>query len=156
MITCAFEDGSKAQLRHVVVDNILLNDGKILFVKRAGKLLETGKWGLVGGFIERDETIKEAIAREVMEETGYQVSDITLLRIIDSPKRPAEDRQNIAFIHFCSVGLKIGHADGESSDQRWFPVSALPKQEEVAFDHYSSILLYIKYLEQPFQLPVFG
>jgi len=30
MINCEFENGDKASLRHVVVDNLVLKDGKIL------------------------------------------------------------------------------------------------------------------------------
>src|SRR5215471_14320648 len=78
MISCSFENGHKASLRHVVVDNLVLQGDRLLLVKRAAKLSEGGKWGLVGGFVDRDETIKQAVAREIMEETGYEVADITL------------------------------------------------------------------------------
>ncbi len=114
MITCSFENGNKASLRHVVVDNLVLQGDKILLVRRSGKLSEGGKWGLPGGFVDRDETIKEAAAREIMEETGYTVADLTLFRIIDTPDRPAEDRQNIAFVHFCIAQERTGTPDWES------------------------------------------
>jgi 8-oxo-dGTP diphosphatase len=156
MITCSFENGSTTSLRHVVADNLVLEGGKILLVKRSGKLLEGGKWGLPGGFVDRNETIKAAAAREVMEETGYEVADLTLFRIIDAPDRPAEDRQNIAFVHFCVARKKTGTADGESSDVQWFPLSALPPEGEFAFDHYSNIRLYQQFLIRRFDLPLLG
>jgi ADP-ribose pyrophosphatase YjhB (NUDIX family) len=157
MITCLFENNDSGSLRHVVADNLVLAGDKILLVKRTNKLLEGGKWGLVGGFVERDETIRQAAAREIMEEVGYTVKDITLLRIIDSPNRPAEDRQNVAFVHFCTVvGPKAQSGDEESTDQRWFPLSALPEESEIAFDHFSSIALYMAYRSQSFNLPIFG
>ncbi|MFA6897691.1 MAG: NUDIX hydrolase [Patescibacteria group bacterium] len=155
MINCEFENGNKASLRHVVVDNLVLKDGKILLVKRTGKLLEGGKWGLAGGYVDRDETVKEAARREILEETGYEVERITLLRIIDAPNRPAEDRQNIAFVHFCDALEKIGVPDDESDEQTWFDLSALPLEEEFAFDHFSDIKLYLEYLQRPFALPRF-
>lgn len=114
MIGCTFENGNHASLRHVVVDNLVLQGDRILLVKRAPALIEGGKWGLVGGFVDRDETIRQAAAREIMEETGYEVSDITLLRIVDTPDRPGEDRQNIAFVHACTAGRQTGTPDGES------------------------------------------
>src|ERR1039457_5692962 len=93
MIICAFEDGSSAKLRHVVVDGLVLNkDGEILMVKRTGKLLEGGKWSLVGGFMDRDETLAPALEREIYEETGWKVTGVTLLAVIDRPARPKEDR----------------------------------------------------------------
>jgi len=153
MINCEFENGNKAALRHVVVDNLVLKDNKILLIKRAERLLEGGKWGLPGGFVERDENIKEAVEREILEETGYTVKEITLLRIIDIPDRPKEDRQNIAFVHFCTADKRTGKPDNESEAQAWFNFSALPPKEEFAFDHLSDIELYQKYLDQPFALP---
>src|SRR5262245_43895771 len=156
MISCSFENGHKASLRHVVVDNLVLQSDRLLLVKRADRLSEGGKWGLVGGFVDRDETIKQAVAREIMEETGYEVADITLFRIIDTPNRPNEDRQNIAFVHLCVAGQRTGTPDWESSEVRWFPLSALPEEREFAFDHYSNIRLYQKYLAGGIALPVFG
>jgi 8-oxo-dGTP diphosphatase len=154
VITCAFENGNKGSLRHVVVDNLVLQDGKILLVRRAPQLMEGGKWGLVGGFVDRDETIKQAAAREIMEETGYEVSDITLFRIIDKPDRLGEDRQNIAFVHLCVAGRQTGTPDWESTEVRWFPLSALPEEREFAFDHYGNIRLYREYLAGSFALPL--
>lgn len=154
MITCTFENGSKGSLRHVVVDNLVLQDGKILLVKRAPQLLEGGKWGLVGGFVDRDETIRQAVAREVMEETGYEVADITLFRIVDTPDRPGEDRQNIAFVHLCTAGRQSGTPDWESTEVRWFPLSALPEEQEFAFDHYDNIQLYREYRDGRVALPL--
>ena len=154
MITCSFENGNKAALRHVVVDSLVLQGDGILLVKRTNKLSEGGKWALPGGFVDRNETIKEAAAREIMEETGYEVADMTLFRIIDAPDRPAEDRQNIAFVHFCAAQERTGVPDWESSDVQWFSLSALPDEREFAFDHYSNIRLYREFLAGRQELPV--
>jgi 8-oxo-dGTP diphosphatase len=156
MITCKFENDGQASLRHVVVDNLVLKEGRILLVKRTKKLLEGGKWALVGGYVERDEDIKSAAAREVLEETGYQVEGLTLFRIIDAPDRPAEDRQNIAFVHICTALGKVDTADDESDEQRWFDLDTLPPKEEIAFDHLQNIELYKRYLKEPFALPRLG
>lgn len=156
MITCRFESGHGAALRHVVTDNIVLRGNEVLLVKRSRHLLEGGKWALVGGFVERDETLPQAAAREILEETGYQVRDITLLRIIDRPDRPGEDRQNISFVHICVAGEKVGTADDESDEQRWFSLAALPPASEIAFDHFESLELFSDYRRQPFGLPLYG
>ncbi|MBI2589346.1 NUDIX hydrolase [Candidatus Saccharibacteria bacterium] len=156
MLNCVFEDGAQVLLRHVTADTIIIKDGKILLVKRTGKLLESGKWALAGGFMDRDETIAEAATREVMEETGWKIKDLTLLRINDRPNRPMEDRQNIEFVHFATAIEKIGKADAESSEQKWFDLDKLPPAEEIAFDHADNIELYKKYLKTPFGLPVIG
>ena len=74
MITCTFEKGFTAKLRHVVVHAIIEMDGKLLLEKRTGDLLESGKWSLPSGFLDRDETAAQGIIREVKEETGYDFS----------------------------------------------------------------------------------
>jgi ADP-ribose pyrophosphatase YjhB (NUDIX family) len=154
MIDCTFEDGGSAHLRHAVIDSLVLKDDKILLVKRTGKLLEGGKWGLVGGFVDRDETLMQAAAREILEETGWQVTSITLLTVNDQPDRPAEDRQNISFVYFCQAAEQTGTPDDESDDQQWFPLSALPPTETLAFDHADNIELYLKYCKEHMVLPI--
>jgi 8-oxo-dGTP diphosphatase len=156
MISCKFEDGNDALLRHVVVDTLVVKDGKLLMVRRTGKLLEGGKWGVVGGFVDRDETTAQAAEREVYEETGWKVRDLTLLTIIDRPDRPHEDRQNISFVYFCRAVEKIGEADWESDEVRWFPLNELPPKDMIAFDHAYSIELYKKYLKDSSPLPILG
>ncbi len=153
MITCAFEDGNQALLRHVVVDTLVLQNNKILLVKRTAKLLEGGKWGLVGGFVDRDETTSQAAEREIHEETGWNVKDVTLLTIVDRPDRPNEDRQNISFVYFCTATEKTGEADWESDDQQWYSLDKLPSPEQLAFDHVSHIKTYQKYLKEALPLP---
>jgi 8-oxo-dGTP diphosphatase len=155
MITCTFEDGGTAKLRHVVVDGLVFNQkGEVLLVKRTAKLLEGGKWGVVGGFMERDETIVKALEREIFEETGWKVTNINLLTVNDNPNRPNEDRQNISFVYFCQATEQTGTPDWESDDQQWFPLSALPPKEQIAFDHADNIELYQKYLREKLTLPI--
>ena len=134
-------------MRHVVVDTIVMKDNQILLVKRTAKLTEGGKWGLVGGFVDRDETIKQAAGREILEETGWTVQDLTLLNINDNPDRPKEDRQNISMVFFCDAIKKVGEPDWESDEQKWFDLDALPDVAELAFDHSDCIELYKQYLK---------
>lgn len=144
MLTCVFEDGGKTSLRHVVVDTLVIKDNKILLVKRALHLSNGGKFGLIGGYVDRDETIREAVHREVLEETGYKVEIVRLLRIKDNPNRPREDRQNIAFSYIAHALEKVGEADDESTEVTWFDLDKLPGENEFAFDHYEDIVLYKK------------
>lgn len=145
MISCAFENGNGANLRHVVIDAIIIKENSILMVKRSEKILQGGKWGLIGGYLERDETLEQGLLREVLEETGYKLTKTEFFTIIDNPKRKGEDRQNIAFVYICQAGEKTGEADWESTAQEWFDLDNLPKEEEIAFDHYQIIDLYLKY-----------
>jgi 8-oxo-dGTP diphosphatase len=154
MLVCTFEDGNKASLRHVTVDCIVVKDGNILLGKRSKGLLEAGKWCLLGGYVNRDETTGEAAIREVMEESGWTIRDLFLLRVNDNPNRPHEDRQNIDFVYVASGVKKTGEKDWENEDVRWFPLDKLPSADKMAFDHLDSIELYKNYRTGTFPAPV--
>ena len=157
MITCHFEDRYKAFLRHVVVDGIIVQQNQILLVKRAASsLYEAGKYALPGGFLERDETTREGVLREVLEETGYQCEIVSLFRINDNPDREGDDRQNVSFVFLLRTSKKIGEHDLEIEKIKWFNLENLPPKSEFAFDHYDNIVLYLKYHKQKFNLPIVG
>lgn len=154
MINCMFENGSPANLRHAVVDTLVIKNEKILMVKRAERLLDGGKWGIIGGFIDLHETIADAVEREVLEETGWTVSNLRLFRIVDNPRRAGEDRQNIAFVYIAEADRKIGEPDDESDEQRWFSLNEIPDSSHIAFDHADSIALYKKYIKDKVRIPM--
>ncbi len=154
MINCTFENGNKNSLRHVVVDMLVIKENQILLVKRAPHLTNGNKYALIGGFMERNETSKQAALREIMEETGYKAEIINLFRIIDHPDRRAEDRQNISFVYLVKPLEKIGKSDNEVKELRWFDLNELPPPEEFAFDHLENIQLYLQYQKTPFGLPI--
>ncbi|MBI5127470.1 NUDIX hydrolase [Candidatus Roizmanbacteria bacterium] len=156
MINCSFENDNKNSLRHVVVDMIVVKDNQILLVKRAPQLTNGNKYALIGGFMERNETSKQAALREIMEETGYKAEIISLFRIVDNPDRRGEDRQNISFVYLVKPLEKIGAPDHEVKELKWFDLDKLPKPEEFAFDHLDNINLYLQHLKNPFQLPILG
>ncbi len=144
MITCAFEDRHPALLRHVVVHAIVERDGALLLVKRAPRLLEGGKWGLPGGFLDRNETISQGVLRELREETGWEGQVLSLLRVNSRPDRPGEDRQNVAFDLVIAAHRQSGASDDESTEIRWFPLDALPPLDSLAFDHGETVRAYLE------------
>jgi len=160
MITCTFENNNKALLRHVTINAIVVKDNQILLGKRGslnGKpILESGKWGLLGGFFDRDENLTQAVKREVMEESGWEINGLKLFRINDNPNRPKEDRQNVDVIFIASAIKQIKTSDEEVTKLQWFNFGEIPPKEEIAFDHGDSLELYKKYLKKNFLLPVLG
>jgi 8-oxo-dGTP diphosphatase len=157
MITCTFENGDKTFLRHLTVNAIVIKNNQVLLGKRGtfnGKpILESGKWGLLGGFFGRDEKLISAVKREVMEESGWEIDNLKLFRINDNPNRPMEDRQNVDMIFIANAVKQTGKSDEEVSRLQWFDLDQIP---EMAFDHGDSVELYKKYLKENFPLPVFG
>ena len=154
MITCSFENGNTNSLRHVVVHAIVEKDGCLLLEKRDGPILETGKWSLPAGFLERDETLEQGILRELKEETGWEGEIVSLFRINSSPHRPHEDRQNISIEFIVKPIKKVGEKDWESSKVEWISIDTLIPFDEFAFDHGETIRLYLEYRKNPFPLPI--
>ncbi len=155
MIKCKFENGNSANLRHVTIDAIAIKDNKILLVRRAkGKLLEGGKYALPGGHLDREENTQQGILRELREETGYEGKIISLFRIIDKPDRKGEDRQNVDFIYLVEAGEQTSQPDDESSEVKWFNLNNLPDESSIAFDHFETIQLFLKYQKEKIKLPI--
>lgn len=162
MITCTFENGNvaKSGLRHVTVNAIVLKNNQVLLGKRGlfeGKPIpEFGKWALIGGYFDRNEKLVEAVKREVMEESGWEVGDLKLFRINDSPDRPMEDRQNVDIIFVVNAIKQVDKSDEEVTELKWFDLDALPPQDQIAFDHGEDLELYRNYLSTPHPLPILG
>jgi len=156
MIRCKFENGNEASLRHITVVCIVVNTKKqILLVKRAEHLSNANKYTIPGGFLDRDEDIKQGALRELKEESGLVGEKIFLFGINGNPNRPKEDRQNVDFIFVVEEFSGEFVDNDEVSEIRWFDHDALPSDEEFAFDHRESIMRYLQYLQEPFAIPFF-
>jgi 8-oxo-dGTP diphosphatase len=154
MITCQFESGHKAKLRHVVFDALCVRKNKLLLIKRAQFLREGGKYAFPGGFLERDETIEQGVLRELKEEAGWVGKIIKLFRIVDTPNRKGEDWQNVDFVYLVKPLKKIGQPDKETDEVKWFNLDKLPPQNQIAFDHAKTIKLYLRWKKEKFRLPL--
>jgi len=62
---------------------IISCDGALLLERRS----DCGRWGLVGGGIEAEESLEAALHREVREETGLEVVGQDLFAVFPGPSR---------------------------------------------------------------------
>ncbi len=69
----AFEATARRDARELVVGALIADDAGRIFVQRRSerRALFPGCWDLVGGHLEPEETIMEALEREIFEETGW-------------------------------------------------------------------------------------
>lgn len=67
---------------HVAVGAVVWSDDKILLIKR-GTPPKKGQWSIPGGMQNVGETLSNAVAREVLEETHITISHIELLDALD-------------------------------------------------------------------------
>jgi len=125
---------------------IVLNEaGDILFQRRTDYEL----WGLPGGSVELDETVLEALKREVAEETSLNVIDAEPMGVYCGPKQkfayPNGDQVQcfaIAFIVKKWEGNpRADHVEG--SEVRFFALSQLP--EKIVPIHRQTIIDYTRY-----------
>lgn len=154
MITCKFENGGEAGLRHIVVHALTLKEGKVLLVKRSEKIIEGGKWAFPGGFIGRDETAQQAVLRELKEETGWDGKIISLFRINSNPDRPNDDgRQNIPLEFIVEPTEKTGEEDWEQTEVKWFAFDEAEKLP-LAFDQGDTFALLRQFQNGEIPLPI--
>lgn len=68
----------------VDVRGVVFSENKILLVKE----IEDGGWTLPGGWADVCESPREAVCREIFEESGFETRPIRLLAIYDRSKHP--------------------------------------------------------------------
>lgn len=119
-----------------------LTTDAIVFVKELEKtyvlLIQRGaepfknKWALPGGFIEMDETLEAACKRELVEETGLQVTGMKQFKTYDAPDRDPRHR-TISVVYYTELPEKKNVKGGDDAARaEWFLIGNLP---ELAFDH---------------------
>ncbi|QQK61734.1 8-oxo-dGTP diphosphatase MutT [Shewanella sp. LC6] len=97
---------------HVAVGIILNTDGQILLAKRPEHLHQGGKWEFPGGKVEQNETVTQALIRELKEEVALNVhsSEPFMALSYDYP-----DKQVLLDIH--TVSDFTGEAQGLEGQQ---------------------------------------
>ena len=157
MIKCILENGNEVYFRHVTVGALAVNEkNEILLVRRALGIVRSGFYTIPGGFLDQNETARQAVLRELQEESGYIGEVEVLFKINDSPKRPKEDRQNVDFIFVVKITGGEMKLNKEVDEIKWFSKENLPSEDKFAFDHRKTILRYFEYIEKPFSLPITG
>jgi 8-oxo-dGTP diphosphatase len=67
------------------VSGVLLNEaGEILLLRH--RYWKAGSWGLPSGYTNKQERLEDALAREVLEETGYTIETFSQLRLVSGYK----------------------------------------------------------------------
>lgn len=104
----------------------------IALIRRAHPPFE-GDWAFPGGFVDMDESLEQAVIRELQEETGMK--DIPLEQFYtfgDVHRDPRHRTITVAYFGFTTEELPILLAGDDACEAGWFPVDDLPK---LAFDH---------------------
>jgi ADP-ribose pyrophosphatase YjhB (NUDIX family) len=73
--------------RRVGVVGVIERDGAFLVERRVD---DAHQWAFVGGNVEQDERLLDALHREVREETGFEIEQASLLGLFSDPTRIVE------------------------------------------------------------------
>ena len=104
----------------------------IALIRRAHPPFQ-GDWAFPGGFLDMDESLDQAVSRELLEETGLE--DIILEQFYtagDVHRDPRGRTITVTFIGFTPEEIPALNAGDDAGEAAWFPVDALPA---LAFDH---------------------
>jgi 8-oxo-dGTP diphosphatase len=104
----------------VGVGAVIVEEGRVLLVQRGTEPVK-GKWSIPGGLIDVGESLREAVAREVREETGLLVEPLELIELLDRIHRDG-DRVRYHYViadYLCRVvgGTLLAASDADAV--RW-------------------------------------
>ncbi|KAL3134050.1 hypothetical protein ABBQ32_008479 [Trebouxia sp. C0010 RCD-2024] len=107
---------------------------KILLIKRQ-KAPCKDQWALPGGFVDENEPLDKAAARELQEETSVNPKDVLLTQVGafgDPDRDPRGWQVSVAYAALVpSTDMGVKAAD-DATEADWYDVTALPA---LAFDH---------------------
>lgn len=103
---------------------------EILLMQRS----DNGCWGLPGGYVEPGESVVDATAREVLEETGVRVEVGALIGVYSDPARQVieyDGGDRVQAVNLCFEGLAVGQGEPTTPEETLatgtFPADALPE-----------------------------
>jgi 8-oxo-dGTP diphosphatase len=115
----------------VGVGAVIIGGDSVILIRR-GKEPGYGRWSIPGGAVKLGETLKQALAREVQEETGLEVVVGPIVEVLDRIVKDTEGRIAYHYVlvdYLCSpCGGQLAPAS-DALEARW-----VTKEELVAFD----------------------
>jgi len=92
----------------VGVGAVVVKDDQLVLIKR-GKAPRKGEWSLPGGGVELTETTRDAVLREIREETGLEV---TLAGVIDVVDFIEHDETGAVIFHYVLIDYLAHYCTG--------------------------------------------
>lgn len=112
---------------------VIMRDGKTLLLRRFSTGFQDGKYGLVSGHLDGNETFKQCIIREAKEEAGIDSKEenMEVVHVMHRNEKanPVEIRERVdVFIAVEKWQGEIKNMEPEKCDDlNWFPLDNLPE-----------------------------
>lgn len=104
---------------------------KLLLIQR-GFEPEMGKWSLMGGFVQSDESPEDAAGRILKQLTGLDGVYMEQLQVFGDPRRDPVER-TVSVAYFALINIHDYEKQlSEEFHAEWFPLKKIPK---LVFDH---------------------
>ncbi len=104
----------------------------VLLIKRKYDPFK-GQWAIPGGFVINDESLEDAVERELFEETGIKINYLEQLYTFGKPDRDPRGRVvSIAYFGLVRPNAFKIFASTDAEQVQWFNINELPK---LSFDH---------------------
>ncbi|HBB56820.1 TPA: hypothetical protein DEW47_01125 [Patescibacteria group bacterium] len=130
----------------LLTTTILTNkNGDLLLVKRANNPF-FGLWSLPGGKVNTDELLSESSIREIEEELGIKMKEVTPIGFIELDK----PNHAIVFIYssiFIFDEDKLDPATREISDIKWVSIDKIDSYEPFPPNHRKVIDFYLNKIQ---------
>ena len=109
------------------VGALILDAGRVLLVER-GKEPLAGYWSLPGGAVETGERLEDALVREVLEETGLQVTTDSIATVFERIMPDASGACEYHYVlvdFYCTIKGGEPRAGDDSARVEWFAIESL-------------------------------
>lgn len=115
----------------IIIFRLTAGEPEVLLIKRGNEPYK-GKWALPGGFVDQDETLENAAARELEEETGLKDILLTQMHTFGNPGRdPRGHTVSVVYVGYL-MNDATAFAGDDAAEAEWFKPDQLPA---MAFDH---------------------
>lgn len=106
---------------------LLVKDDKVFLAKRVNTGWEDGKYSLVGGHLEGNETASQAAIREAKEEAGVKIDPKDLKFFNVSHLITNTERIHFSFVAQMWKGEAKNNEKEKADDAQWFSLDNLPQ-----------------------------
>ena len=110
------------------VGAVIVVNQHVLVVRRSNPPLQ-GQWSIPGGLVDTGETTREAVIREIREETSLTIEPVELIEVFERILRDSDSRVQYHFVvidYLCRMVSGEPRPSTDVSDIRWARFEDLP------------------------------